>query len=118
MTLASDLVAASRRSAFAADSAAAKVHSLIHSTARLIASARRLPVVAPFTMPTVNPSIPSPASGSAHQRHTLGSPPRLPRRLLHAGQAGVDALDRGVRFGGVHLDDEFELVVVFRHSDR
>jgi len=38
-----------------------------------------------FTMLTVSPSIPADA-------------PRAPsRRLLHAGQAGVDALDRGVR---------------------
>ena len=34
------------------------------------------------------------------------------RRLLDAGQAGVDALDRSVRLVDVHLDDEFELVVV------
>jgi hypothetical protein len=33
-------------------------------------------------------------------------------RLRRAGQAGVDALDRGVRLVDVHLDDEFELVVV------
>ena len=36
----------------------------------------------------------------------------LPRRLLHAGQAGVDALDRSVRLVDVHLDDEFEPIVV------
>ena len=34
------------------------------------------------------------------------------RRLLHAGQVGVDALDRGVRLVEVHLDDEFHLVIV------
>ena len=34
----------------------------------------------------------------------------LPRRLLHAGQAGVDVLDRGVRLVDVQLDDEFELI--------
>ena len=36
----------------------------------------------------------------------------LRRRLLHAGQAGVEALDRGVGLVDVHIDDEFELIVV------
>ena len=36
----------------------------------------------------------------------------LRRRLLHAGEAGVDALDRGVGLVDVHIDDEFELIVV------
>jgi hypothetical protein len=43
---------------------------------------------------------------------TCGTAARsLPFRLLHAGQIGVDALDRGVRLVEVHLDDEFELIV-------
>lgn len=36
---------------------------------------------------------------------------------LHAGQVGVDALDRRVRLVDVHLDDEFELIVV-GHGDK
>ena len=36
----------------------------------------------------------------------------LRRRLLHAGQARVDALDRSVRLVDVHLDDEFKIIVV------
>jgi hypothetical protein len=32
--------------------------------------------------------------------------------MFHAGQAGVEALDRGVGLVDVHIDDEFELIVV------
>src|ERR1039458_8840868 len=40
------------------------------------------------------------------------APRSFPRRLLHAGQTGVDALNRGVRLVDVDLDYEFELIVV------
>ena len=41
----------------------------------------------------------------------------LRRRLLHAGQTSVDALDRGVCFVNVHLDDEFGLIALSGHVE-
>jgi hypothetical protein len=35
----------------------------------------------------------------------------FPRRLLHAGEVSVVALDRCIPVVDVHIDDEFELVV-------
>ena len=64
----------------AACSAAPRVHAFAQSRAFLIDSAIKLPAAAPFC------------------------------RLLHAGQTGIYALDRGVRFVNIHLDDEFELL--------
>jgi hypothetical protein len=84
----------------AADFASSMVHSSIHSIACLIASARRLPVVAPLTMLTVKPSIPANA----------------PRAAFAAACSMLDRpvwmlLIEALALLTVHLDNKFELVV-------
>ena len=85
--------------------AASMVHSFAHSRAFLIDSAISLPAAAPFD------------HAGPHAVDSGGCAMRgLRCCLLHAGQSGVDALDRSVRLVDVHLDDEFDLIVVGGHE--
>ena len=77
------------------------VDSFALESAFLIESARRFPAVAPLTMLAVMPSRPVDAPRAA-----------FPAALLEAGQTGVDALGRVVRFVDCHLEDKFEPIVV------
>ena len=68
--------------------------------------------------PHLSPCWPS-CRRSRRNRHARLSMPLAPlaqelKRI--AGQTGVDALDRGVRFVDVHLDDEFGLIVRHKNS--
>ena len=75
-----------------------------------VAFTRSLPessATASVTMLTVKLSVPADAPHAA-----------FPAALLHAGQTCANALDRRVRLVDVHLDNEFEPVVVGHASAR